>query len=409
MKSIQNQNVGGQGVDGMVYVRSAVCPNSPSQFSDAVRLSADMKTAQYIRQNCVNLTTPQSVAVSSLGFAVNEQSVFVLNQGIFTTVNDGSSLAPVGQPQLPFLFSSYVVRPSWKVAGVDYAVGPKTGANLKDPITIAISGVTVDPVAHQVTVQADNITLDGYDFSLAGGWSVVVGENSPVKGTKILNSNFAIGVNRAPMIYGVQATNLYVGYCSFDSNSKLDGLGDTSIFFTGSGLTVEYSLFKNSPKGFIQSGPGIVVVRYNVFMNAGQAKNTGASWIMTDQADYVAADYNTFYQTQVTTGSGTDGISVTGWSSSPSVAWTIKSAEILANSMVTLAGAKVNSDIFVSADHLVGTALVRDNYIDPTGTLEFAEPGSSCALGACAISSTASSIFSNNLNLVNGSLFPTNP
>jgi len=38
------------------------------------------------------------------------------------------------------LLSGYVVRPPWKVAGVDYAVGVPAGTALADPTTIFDTG-----------------------------------------------------------------------------------------------------------------------------------------------------------------------------------------------------------------------------------------------------------------------------
>ena len=51
-------------------------------------------------------------------------------------LGDGSANAPAGAPQMSTLLSGYAVRPSWNVAGVDYAVGVPAGTALKDPNTI---------------------------------------------------------------------------------------------------------------------------------------------------------------------------------------------------------------------------------------------------------------------------------
>src|ERR1700737_3849939 len=85
-------------------------------------------------------------------------------------LSDGSANAPAGTPQLPTLLSSYVVRPSWNVAGVDYGGGIPAGTVLKDATTINMAGVVVNAAAHEVHITGNNVTLSGYDFSGGGGW-----------------------------------------------------------------------------------------------------------------------------------------------------------------------------------------------------------------------------------------------
>src|SRR5262249_15001864 len=80
-------------------------------------------------------------------------------------LGDGSANAPSGTPQAPNLLSGEAVRPSWMVAGVDYAVGPNHTPSL-DPATINMPGVSVNNTTRMVDVSGNNVTLDGYDFSL---------------------------------------------------------------------------------------------------------------------------------------------------------------------------------------------------------------------------------------------------
>src|SRR6266542_4367378 len=115
-----------------------------------------------------------------------------------TTYDDGSANASAGTPQEPNLLAGYTVRPPWQVAGVDYAVGPQS-APTKDPATISMAGVSVDTSTRTVTITGSNVTLDGYDFSLHGGYQLnVVGNNAVVQ-----NCNFALGTNTADyLIHG---------------------------------------------------------------------------------------------------------------------------------------------------------------------------------------------------------------
>src|SRR6266404_7826154 len=103
---------------------------------------------------------------------------------------DGAVGASPSMPQHPELLKPYALRSPCKVAGVDYAVGP-TSTPLKDPATISMAGISVAPSTRTVTISGNNITLDGYDFSLHGGYQMVVeGAN-----TTISNSNFMAGTN----------------------------------------------------------------------------------------------------------------------------------------------------------------------------------------------------------------------
>ncbi|MBN9043657.1 MAG: hypothetical protein J0H38_20600, partial [Rhizobiales bacterium] len=101
------------------------------------------------------------------------------------------ALAAYARPSFPGLLDGYAVRPSWSVAGVDYDVGVPSGTTLKDPSTIKMSGVSVNASAHIITVSGSNVTLDGYNFSLGGGWQVNVVNNAT--NVTIQNSYFKVG------------------------------------------------------------------------------------------------------------------------------------------------------------------------------------------------------------------------
>ena len=109
------------------------------------------------------------------------------------TLGDGSANAPAGTPQLPNLLNGYKDPPPWEVAGVDYAVGIPSGTVLKNPATISMAGVTVDTSNDTVYVTGNNVTLNGYDFSLNGGWEVYIEDGA--SNTLIENSNFLVGSN----------------------------------------------------------------------------------------------------------------------------------------------------------------------------------------------------------------------
>ena len=123
-------------------------------------------------------------------------------------LGDGSANAPAGTPpELPNLLSGYAVRPSWNVAGVDYAVGIHQRTVLKDPFAsgvlasalVALGG-SANSSSHVITFSGvNNAVISGWDFSLEGGWTVQILSNNAT----IANSNFKVGANlRPPIIVG---------------------------------------------------------------------------------------------------------------------------------------------------------------------------------------------------------------
>src|SRR6185437_11221022 len=111
--------------------------------------------------------------------------------------DDGSANGSAGAAQLSTVLNGYAVRPTWNVAAVDYHVGVPAGTVLKSPATISMAGVSVNTASHTVIVAGSNVTLDGYDFSLNGGWQVDVrGSNATIE-----NSIFKVGSNGLTPIY----------------------------------------------------------------------------------------------------------------------------------------------------------------------------------------------------------------
>lgn len=133
---------------------------------------------------------------------------------------DGFASAPAGTSQYPTLLNGYVARAPWRVAGVDYPVGYPAGTTLKDPATATLpSGVSRDSTNHVFNVSGNNVTLDGWDFSLENGWLIVPGNG--VSGLTISNSNFKLGSNRNPFIWpeGNITNGMTVSNNVFDGNS----------------------------------------------------------------------------------------------------------------------------------------------------------------------------------------------
>jgi hypothetical protein len=285
------------------------------------------------------------------------------------TLGDGSANAPAGAPELPNILNGYAVRPPWEVAGVDYAVGIPSGTTLSSPTTINIPGVSVNSTNHHVTVTGNNVTLSGIDFSLNGGWQLIL---NGVTGTTIQNCNFAIGANAQPMINGDIAgtNNTTITNSVFNGNGRTDNFNNGDVNIQGN-VTATYNLVENAPADlWDQGGTGSTVqdltLKYNVFSNSGQLANTHPDWLQLGGGTYtVDVEYNTYYQTAATSGPGTQGIFADTGNNGASVV----GANIISNNtIVTVSGARVNYAIGALATSGAGnTFSINDNYIDPRG------------------------------------------
>lgn len=175
---------------------------------------------------------------------------------------DGSKVAPTvaAGPQYPSLLSGYAKTPigTWKVAGVSYAVGyPDSALPLKNPVTTPPAGCSVS--GNTLTVNQDNVHIDGYDFSVNGGVNLVCAHNLLL----ITNCNFNGGnyklLTNGPVAFTGQYMTIL--FC------KLNG------GFTAAGATT------TPPKGLIYTSGNSaqVVIMFNYFSgSAGDQLYLGA-------------------------------------------------------------------------------------------------------------------------------------
>ncbi|MGZ5528971.1 MAG: Ig-like domain-containing protein, partial [Limisphaerales bacterium] len=310
---------------------------------------------------------------------------------------DGSANGPGGTPQFANILSGYTVRPSWQVAGVDYAVGITAGTALKDPATINMAGVTVDAKNHQIIVTAANVTLDGYDFSLAGGWGVA----TQAANTTISNSYFKIGSNGNFTIYGdTGSSNLTVKDCVIDGNYLSDNLNNGLIYTSTPGLTVEYTLLEHGYSDFIQAQDGgQITLKYNVLNNNGNV-NAHPDWLQTmgtaSSPFTETIEYNTVYMTPNANDAGTQGFMLNDNGS------TLSSAEFAYNTIVALPGTNVSPITTLVGSNITGTATVHDNFVDSRG----GSYGSESFFADPAYSANA--MYYNNNNMSTGGLYYQN-
>jgi hypothetical protein len=307
--------------------------------------------------------------------------------------DDGAALAASDVAPYPALLGGYVVRPPWKSAGIDYAVGAPSGMSLKDPAAILISGVSVDTANHLVEVSGNDITLDGYDFSLNGGWSVHVSGSN----VRLLNSVFIETSSQADsaIVGEVGSKNLYV------ANSTIDGGGGVVdpvhrglITMLGDGLTVERCWLKNAARSVVDGSwgaglSGSVTVRYNLIENSGRLGVAGAYMLGLGPkgATNVRFVYNVSRET-----AGGQSAGLAFFNNGP-----VDSLEIGNNVMLALGSSSLG--YWVHLDSSVSSGKTHDNFLDLSGALGFAYSGSSSAV----------SLFMNNVNLNSGGLWPANP
>lgn len=173
--------------------------------------------------------------------------------------------------------SVYQVRPNWNVAGVDYYAGIPGGTVLKDPSTSPPTGATysTSPV-NTLRVNSNNVTINGYDFTLHGCISLLISAN--VTGTIVKNSKFnAAGASC------INSGGPLIGFATpFDSsdltmlNNELTGTATGGIVGannTGT-FTFEYNYCHDVAQHCVDLGVGAAqsansTMKYNLVVNTG--------------------------------------------------------------------------------------------------------------------------------------------
>ena len=187
------------------------------------------------------------------------------------------------------------------------------GTTLQNPASISMAGVSVNANSHVLTITGNNVTLNGYDFSLGGGWKIDIG--SGVTNTVIENCNFALGSNnQVPIDAGPNAGNLTVLDRTFNGNSTTNGAVWAMISYIGSGTcTVRYDSFLNTPSDAIDFNDGTMTtdVEYNLFQNLGTSPGAHA-----DTVQYIGVNSDDSVVSFNTVLSGEEGIQIDGYGGS---------------------------------------------------------------------------------------------
>ena len=198
---------------------------------------------------------------------------FVATSASFTI--SVAAAADTVPPQHAGLLNRYAYKPSWQVAGVDYAVGPRPGTIFKTPASNNLpAGVSFSST--QLTINGNNVTLDGYDCS---NFAIVVfGANCALTNCKFNGINLG-GVQGAVISGALSSSNLYIGYCIVDGSNRAGFV----IEMEGTGsLTVENSWVKNGASDLIGcngNNPKNIYIRNNLMEQAGMVAGAHGDYL----------------------------------------------------------------------------------------------------------------------------------
>ena len=295
---------------------------------------------------------------------------------------DGAGGAPAGTPQLASILDGYAVRPSWQVAGVDYAVGVAAGTTLTDPTAAGVlpTGATYDAATHTVTVTGDGVTLNGFDFSLHDGIELVVEATN----VTVENCNFAVGSNQGSLGEVVDVTGAAGNVTFLDNSFNGNDVAVTSQLGTMLAIqnhgtaTFQYNYFHDTGGDCIDfsSGPQVDIVQYNLFENIGV--NTGhADTLQWYDSQITAGEigFNTVYQNAPQPGPGNGALTVL--SEGPTATMTdmmvnndtvIQTDAVSANGNTT---GNFTTGFYADDGGTASGVTIHDLYIDPTGALNY--------------------------------------
>jgi hypothetical protein len=313
--------------------------------------------------------------------------------------------APGGQH--PALLANYVLRPPWKVAGVDYAVGVPSTATLTDWQLLSGPGITVNTTATLPYVRVDNtsnVVISGVDFSLHGG-AVVFFINSPnptVTGSKFGGTNLAHAT--ASIIFADQnSPNFTVSYNTVDGGGN--GAGSSLVSTAGAGtMTLTYNWLKDFSQHVLEmsipSGSYSIVYTHNLIETGGMTPGAHLNYLQIgshSNALSVDVEYNTSYQTrQIAAGEG--------YQFEPALApFLVQNVTLAYNVMIAAAPgaglpvptALLSMSAMVHAGGTQNAGMAHDNYIDRTAAYYWFYPGSFSGWK-----------FYNNYNMTTGAIMP---
>jgi hypothetical protein len=284
---------------------------------------------------------------------------------------DGCSDAAAGLTLFPNTLDSYKSAPPWNVAGVHFAVGVPAHHPLKDP---TVSPPPTGCVLGDTSLTcAGTLTLDGYDFSLHGGTTLVVtGGNVTVR-----NCLFIVGPNQGALGKIVDVSG--AADATF-INNEFDGAnipvtpqrGQTVSIASVGKITFQYNYFHDSGGDMIDfsGGPQVNIVQYNLFKDIGlkTPHSDTLQWCgsILSNSDF---SFNTINQTR-------PGLSGMGLLTMTSECTGAKISNVLVHNNTLISKARDNFGAGATVAQGAGPAFadhvaIFDNYLDPSGIMSF--------------------------------------
>jgi hypothetical protein len=256
--------------------------------------------------------TPTVTATSASGSASAPQTV--------NAYQDGFQKRPaVSAAQYPGLLTgtapggpaAFKCRPPWKVAGVDYGVGPPAGTTFKDPTDPANlpEGASYNAGTHILSVNSrSTVNLDAFDFCAANIEVYLRGASAGGGGAlNVTNSKSCLGNNSSLFaLYrsDQDAGTLTVRFSSLDGNGKNNAGYNNAIIFSGP-LVFEYNYVFHvpfdgyNPIGTPTSGTiTLLTSRFNLFyaVNYAVASHFDTHQLWGTSISNVRIAFNTMFQ-----------------------------------------------------------------------------------------------------------------
>lgn len=327
--------------------------------------------------------------------------------GCTTNGSDGFAGAPIGTPQFPNALIVYSFPPSWCVAGVGYAVGIPTGTSLSDPCPGTCTGTSnlaaalqsagctyPNPPNHVIVCSTASQTIQAWDFSLEGGWTLeVAAANVTVK-----NNNCSVGANARPCLF---LDGSITSGTTTVINNVMNGNGiaqnPAGGLQQGGGpggtpcgtVIIEYNLIENYYEQGLNLGVCAsnlttnITVNFNVFYRGGYGSVVGqhgdmAQVFSSNAGTPKLATLNMNYNLVLFDDPGTNWSSQ-GFSASASAGNTLEfDSEVISNNTILLTQAylttggvcpcrNINDAVLFDTSWLNGTATTSNNYIDDNG------------------------------------------
>jgi hypothetical protein len=239
------------------------------------------------------------------------------------------------------------------------------GFTLADAATIP--GITFS--GNKITQHTNNQVIDGYDFSLNGGYQ------TDINGTNVTirNCKFAIGTNNFYMLK-VSGSGLTVVYCElYDNfNSEAGSAPNNNgavIYWNASNGVCQYNYMEHAYADFLDLyGGGHFDVRFNVIHDSGVGGHP--DWLALGGGTYttINVDFNLFYNENVAIwgGVGSQGLGLDGFGTY-SLQGPFSSSN---NVLIALSGASMNHLIERPAVTFQSggfTYAINSNYVDTSG------------------------------------------